>query len=315
MRGKLRDIFKISILVFVILCTITISRFPLRGDVGIIFKDDSLPRVFPEECKRFGSERKGKTVYWTTCFRKNQFITDVVQEVGIWERDHVRIIAEALRIYPEAAYLDVGCNVGPHVCMAATITNKVYAVDPSRNNLAYIRQAVWLDGTENNVTLIHNVVSDKREELFPFTQDVHNQAWTVFLKEEEINGREVDEPLMSVTLQQILDIIPDQTIILKIDVEGAECKVLNEFLHKEKKDKFIPFIILEWSQLQRNQVKSLCPDLDYFIQGFVSSGYLPKEVHTNSSKLHPIELSDLRRDGNIVKAENVLWVHKDTQKI
>jgi len=312
MRGEIRNVVKISVLVFVILCTITISHLPIQGDVRIIMKGDILPRVYPEECKRF---KWDENTQWTTCLRKNQYITDIIEETGIWEKDHIRIITEALKLYPKAAYLDIGCNVGPHVCLAATLTNRVFAVDPSKHNLAYIRQSLWLDGTENNVTLIHNVVSDKREELFPYTQDPHNQAWTVFLKKEEINGRKVDEPLMSVTLDQILDIIPVETIILKLDVEGSECKVLTNYLHKEKKDKFIPFIIMEWSHLQRNLIESLCPDLNRLIQGFVFSGYSPKIVQFNSSSLLPIKLSDLRRGEGRIPAENVLWVHKDTDNV
>jgi hypothetical protein len=33
--------------------------------------------------------------------------------------------------------------------------------------------------------------------------------------------------LRSVTFKQILDFIPEENIILKIDVEGSECKVRN----------------------------------------------------------------------------------------
>ena len=34
-----------------------------------------------------------------------------------------------------------------------------------------------------------------------------------------------DNSIWSTTFQQIIDVIPEQTIILKIDVEGTECKV------------------------------------------------------------------------------------------
>jgi hypothetical protein len=57
--------------------------------------------------------------------------------------------------------------------------------------------------------------------------------------------------LESVTIADILATIPATTIILKIDIEGYECKALQPDVILGRTGKQIPYIFLEWGQLVR----------------------------------------------------------------
>jgi len=85
-------------------------------------------------------------------------------------------------------------------------------------------------------------------------------------------------------------------------VEGAECKVLSEYLNSEKpKSKFIPYIHMEWSHCGHNAF-GLCPDLNRLLQGFEKSGYRPVVGGTAGQ--------DISTDDN-ARWTDILWRHKD----
>ena len=50
-------------------------------------------------------------------------------------------------------------------------------------------------------------------------------------------------------MRDILSTIESKEIILKIDIEGYECKALQPDILLNKVGKFIPFILIEWVML------------------------------------------------------------------
>ena len=80
-------------------------------------------------------------------------------------------------------------------------------------------------------------------------------------------------PIRSVMMRDILDSIASKEIILKIDVEGYECKALQPEILLNKVGKFIPFIFMEWGQLPDNQLT--CPQFQDWVKNFYAGGYVP----------------------------------------
>ena len=74
-------------------------------------------------------------------------------------------------------------------------------------------------------------------------------------------------------MRDILDSIASKEIILKIDVEGYECKALQPEILLNKVGKFIPFIFMEWGQLPQNQLT--CPQFQDWVKNFYAGGYVP----------------------------------------
>ena len=84
----------------------------------------------------------------------------------------------------------------------------------------------------------------------------------------------VQNPIQSVMMRDILETIESSEIILKMDIEGYECKALQPELLLNKAGKFIPFIFLEWVQLPTN-LRKTCPEFKEWVKNFYIGGYVP----------------------------------------
>ena len=77
-------------------------------------------------------------------------------------------------------------------------------------------------------------------------------------------------------MKDILATIESKEIILKIDIEGFECKALQPEILLNKVGKFIPFIIIEWMHLKRD------PIFPNWVKNFYDGGYVP--LHAGKKK-------------------------------
>ena len=145
------------------------------------------------------------------------------------------------------------------------------------------------------------MLSDEYGTLYPFTPSKENEGNTVMLSKEEINAMNLtteivsysnhrlilneivmyfQPPLKSIKLEDIINYINSEIIILKIDVEGYECKALQPNVIINKIGKFIPFIFIEWGYLIQNQglvpgTSGTCLQFREWVQLFYEGGYFP----------------------------------------
>ena len=122
----------------------------------------------------------------------------------------------------------------------------------------------------------------------------------------------VGPPVLSTTLLNLLDFIAADTVVLKIDVEGYECKVLHPYLKKAHPHYFLPYILMEWKHIAANRDSS-CPDFQGFISSLYNSGYTPIDMDGNNKEDQqvPEKLEEIGKMKLFNKELlNVLWVHK-----
>ena len=87
----------------------------------------------------------------------------------------------------------------------------------------------------------------------------------------------VGGPVEAITLSSLLkNIQTDAPIVIKLDIQGFECRVLRHFEMFSTFQK-IPYIFMEWSMLGSSEI---CPDLPAFIgmmerQGCVTQDAAP----------------------------------------
>ena len=94
-----------------------------------------------------------------------------------------------------------------------------------------------------------------------------------FVKRGQIKNMTVlGPPTHSITLPQILQSLHhlDLTVILKVDIQGHECRVLRD-PELFRTGYHIPFIFVEWEELVISQES--CPDLGGFIKFLQGQGY------------------------------------------
>ena len=98
--------------------------------------------------------------------------------------------------------------------------------------------------------------------------------------------------MKSIRVEDVLEVIDADIVIMKIDIEGYECKVdithitsmlkyvwiimkaLQPEILMNRRGKFIPFIFIEWGTLYTRQ-EAVCPEYNDWVQLFVKGGYQP----------------------------------------
>ena len=116
----------------------------------------------------------------------------------------------------DAVVVDVGANIGWYTLRAARRAKKVYAFEPEPTNYELLQKAVRANGF-SNVELEKLIVGDTDGETDLFLSIDAGRHSTV-----RKSGRKIT--VKCTTLDSFL---PTQTIdVLKVDVEGAESRVL-----------------------------------------------------------------------------------------
>ena len=79
-------------------------------------------------------------------------------------------------------------------------------------------------------------------------------------------------PVKSVRLEDIFDVIESNIVIMKMDIEGYECKALPPEILTNETGQFVPLIFMEWVHLRHSPN---CPRYKEFVQSFIDTGYQP----------------------------------------
>ena len=226
--------------------------------------------------------------------QQDRFISYSLVTEGVWEQEEVtNVLSAVLRASnsSKVIFLDLGANIGVFSLAVAhlllqlkkeqTLVSwpRVLAVEAMADNLAYLKASVQANGFPPDlVTLVHHSLSDVEELMypvgFPDGDPTTNPGAILFVKEEHLIGRKVlGPPTSSVTLPHLLATLPPaSTVIIKMDIEGQECRVLNapgvfESGHS------IPYIFMEWRTLV---ILGSCPSLAALVSHLEDAGYRPR---------------------------------------
>lgn len=124
----------------------------------------------------------------------------------------------------DSIFIDVGANIGVYSIIAASKIKKgrVYAFEPIPNTVAILKQNIYLNNISDQVTIIEKVASDKSGKEKFNIQDI-SEVSHISTKDDKSQNTLIP----SIRLD---DFCKERNIryidVLKIDVEGAEMKVL-----------------------------------------------------------------------------------------
>ncbi len=168
--------------------------------------------------------------------------------VGTSEPHLQRIIRDY--VHPGDVAYDIGANLG-YVTLSLVkqvgSAGKVYSFEPLPENLNRLRENVRINGIEN-ATILRYAASDAPSHAILRMNGNAAMASLVWHKDEQATEIRVETmPIDYLVADQIIS--PPQFV--KIDVEGAENKVLNGML--QTIDKHRPVIFLECSDLGREE--------------------------------------------------------------
>ncbi len=136
----------------------------------------------------------------------------------IYETAMIKALISAINKLNLKTFLDLGSFMGYYACFISKHFNEninVFAIESNSDYVKYINKSIS-ENNFKNISVLNKILSDKSEELFIYKEGVYKSK-------KNLKNYTLDK---SITLDEICE---DQKInpeIIKIDVHGAEHKVL-----------------------------------------------------------------------------------------
>ena len=156
-------------------------------------------------------------------------LTDAVQRavfLDVYESEEIALLRKL--VGPGAVCLDVGANVGLFSCVLGLLVGaegRVHAFEPEPRNVARLRRNVTLNGLDGVVEIHEAAVSDEAGTVTFHRHDAAHSGWGGLEPHPDHVAR---LERRAVTVDDVLDERDiDRVRLLKVDVEGAETRVLD----------------------------------------------------------------------------------------
>jgi len=179
-------------------------------------------------------------------------VSSVIAHQSDWEAHVSAALRPALRA--GSTFVDVGANVGFHTFQAASLVGpggSVVALEPSSENCRLL-QLSKLENHADNVVIMP-LALDRAPGVRYLTSHVGTNAGLIpDARDDLLAGR--GTPIYATTLD---DIAPPKIDALKVDVEGAEFRVLDGARRTLRRDK--PVIVMEFSCEMTQRVSDVDP--------------------------------------------------------
>lgn len=167
-------------------------------------------------------------------------VSAFIRNEHAWEAHVTRVLTQTLR--PGSTFVDVGANVGFHTFLAATTvgaTGSVVAVEPSSENCRLLQMSK-VENRADQVSILPFALDRTAGVRYLSAHIGTNAGLIPDAREHLLDGR--GTPVYATTLD---DIAPPKIDVMKIDVEGAEFRVLEGGRKSIERDK--PVIVMEFS--------------------------------------------------------------------
>jgi len=150
--------------------------------------------------------------------------------------------------------------------------NPVISVDPNPYNQALLFNSLALnDFDESESIQVMNAISDGHYEYTGTKRkDSTEEAMEIYLKSPNSHT--------TITLMDIFNLRPNNEVfIVKIDIQGFECKAFEEYLKIKDKLQFVPYIQMEVSMICLEVESNPCKKnfKSEFLPLLESAGYTP----------------------------------------
>lgn len=225
--------------------------------------------------------------------KQDKMISAFVHSFATWEQNFLNATGDVLTRYPDMTFVDLGCNIGAYTLFAASLGNRVVSVDAFDGNLALLAESLKLDSLESNVTLVHNAISDKHENV-TLELNTHNVGGS-YVKSLRDIGPPPQNVVGSIVMDDLIPLIKYRDVFVKMDIEGTELRALQaakQFLQVLN----VKFILMEWV-LHKNNPSAL-----EIIKIMTNNGFLPFWDHQ--------QLLPLRVNSYVYWPENVFWIKR-----
>lgn len=193
---------------------------------------------------------------------------------------------------PGMVVFDVGANIGYYSLMAAKRVGKsglVYSFEPVTETFRKLTINIQLNQFEN-IKVIKSALSDISGSFEIFTADEENTGTSSFSQHVHFSG--VRETVTTITGDEFINTEkPERLDLVKIDVEGAEMKVLAGMMNTLKK--FKPVLLVEINKALLENSGTSPSEIYQSLRGI---GYEPYEINKHGDLDHLSEI----KEGNLI---------------
>eukprot|EP00918_Siedleckia_nematoides_P039846 GHVU01086585.1.p1 GENE.GHVU01086585.1~~GHVU01086585.1.p1 ORF type:complete len:387 (-),score=22.14 GHVU01086585.1:268-1326(-) len=207
--------------------------------------------------------------------KRDIWISRIVMQQGGWESSNTRRIRDQFFEFPKAIFVDVGCNIGTFATAIKALLPKVpiFAFEPNRANAARFCRTVTLESNKfdlNNLYFFPYGLGNTTNVHGDFNQTVSdsNQG-ALKVQSAQPSADSPNRPTdptdpngTAIGVLQLDDLLSDviqprfphrgHPVIMKIDVEGYQCEVL-EGMRSFFEYYSLKYILLEWQPRRCNQ--------------------------------------------------------------
>jgi FkbM family methyltransferase len=180
---------------------------------------------------------------------------------------HEKGLREAFKI--PGTFVDVGANVGKYSIWMSQFVEKVVAIEPDKQNIAYLKKNISLNGADN-IEIIEKACYSEETELDFYIDPKDVSTHSLLTRKKNARKTRVKTgTLDSLNLKNVL--------LVKIDVEGAELEVIKgaKKLLQEQRPKIILEIL---TQENRKNIQKLLSKYNYALKNILGDNYqaIPK---------------------------------------
>lgn len=204
----------------------------------------------------------------------DRMISSYVNDYGTWEQELLNETGYILSKKPHLTFVDVGCNLGTFTLFNAKLGIRVIAIDALKPALERLELSLIKGGLRENVTILLNAISDKREHVAVHV--VKDNPGGSYIEHNQTSG---DNSIHAIILDDIVSLVSSKSVFLKMDIEG------NEYIALKAASRFfqllnVEHVLMEWAFHRFN------PNGQYIIQFLLRNGMLPFEKLSSHSPLN-----------------------------
>jgi len=133
-------------------------------------------------------------------------------------------------------FVDIGSCIGDYSVWMASEGFKVFAVEPDPENFASLNENIRLNKFSSQITALNFGLAEK-DGVLPFSNASSNKGASKIVQDENAEGN-IKVPVHKWdNIVNTLHIAPNEKVLLKLDVEGMEEKVIRgmrEFLKRQR---------------------------------------------------------------------------------
>ncbi len=185
------------------------------------------------------------------------------------------VLEEALLKNPDALFVDIGANLGMCSLTAAKMGHRVIAFDPLKANVNKICASVAENDLADNIRVYFSALLDAPGEYVSFPRRFHSVAGTEIRRSSKpLTGEYGVNYSKTITLDDVQHEFRGRKLIIKMDIEGFECRVIAGGLRALASADSVEMVVSEWFQVAR----SCEDDGDQYVRNLRSLGLEPYSV-------------------------------------